>query len=90
MDVYLEGPSQVALFTYDNGTFVAHSFRDEPVEVSFVFQGKTLTDLDSGKRLDGMTRPVVPVNGHPRSGAQETVVKVTVPPHSFRAFQVGK
>ena len=69
---------------------MAHSFRDEPVEVSFAFKGKTLTDLESGKRLDGVTRPVIPVNGHPRTAEQETVVKVTVPPHSFRAFQIGK
>ena len=90
MDVYLEGPSQVALFTYDNGTFVAHSFQDRPVEVSFVFQGKRLTDIGSGMKIDGTARPVFPVNGHPRTGAQETVVKVTLPPHSFRAFKIDK
>ena len=90
MEVYMEGPSQVALFTYDNGTFVAHSFQDKPVEVSFVFRGKLLTDIGSGEKIDGAARPVVPVNGHPRTGAQETVVKVTLPPHSFRAFKIDR
>ena len=88
MDVYLEGPSQVSLFTYDNGTFVAHSFQDKPVEVAFVFQGKRLTDIGSGEKLAGASRPEMPVNGHPRTGRQETVVKVTLPPHSFRAFRI--
>ena len=88
MDVYMEGPSQVALFTYDNGTFVAHSFQDKPVEVSFVFKGDKLTDIESGKALDATKRPVSPVNGHPRTGEQETVVKATIPPHSFRAFKI--
>ena len=80
----------VALFTYDNGTFVAHSFQDKPVEVSFVFQGNRLTDIGSGMKIDGSARPVFPVNGHSRTGAQETVVKVTLPPHSFRAFKIDK
>jgi hypothetical protein len=89
MDVYMEGPSQVSLFTYDNGTFVAHSFQDKPVEVSFVFKGKVLVDIGSGELLEPATRPEMPVNGHPRTGAQESVVKVTLPPHSFRAFQIA-
>ena len=88
MDVYMEGPSQVSLFTYDNGTFVAHSFQDKPVEVSFVVKGKQVADIESGKVLEGTTRRENPVNGHPRTNAQETVVKVTIPPHSFRAFKI--
>ena len=84
----MEGPSQVALFTYDNGTFVAHFFQDKPVEVSFVFKGSQLKDLESGKDLGGTTRQESPVNGHPRTGARETLVKVTLPPHSFRAFKI--
>ena len=88
MDVYMEGPSQVALFTYDNGTFVAHSFRDTPVEVSFAVKGGKVTDLESGKALEGSRRPVSPVNGHPRTNEQELVVRTVIPPHSFRAFKI--
>ena len=65
MDVYMEGSSQVALFTYDNGTFVAHSFHDEPVEVSFAVKGKQVSDIESGKVLEGATRRENSVNGHP-------------------------
>jgi len=88
MDVYMEGPSQVALFTYDNGTFAAHSFHDKPVEVSFVFKGEKLTDIASGEALTGTGRVVSPVNGHPRTGEREMVVKAVIPPHSFRAFKI--
>ena len=41
-----------------------------------------------GKALEGAKRPVSPVNGHPRTGEQELVVKTTIPPHSFRAFKI--
>ena len=61
----MEGPSQVALFTYDNGTFVAHSFHDEPVEVSFAVKGKQVTDIESGKVLEGATRRENPVKVTP-------------------------
>ncbi|MDO4185060.1 MAG: hypothetical protein Q4D30_01010 [Bacteroidales bacterium] len=89
MDVYMEGPSQVAMFHYDNGTFAVHSFHNEPVEVSFVLsRGNALSDIASGQRISGEKRAFTPVNGHPREDCQETVVKVTIPPHSFRAFSI--
>ncbi|MBQ9499736.1 MAG: hypothetical protein IJR56_06510 [Bacteroidaceae bacterium] len=89
MDVYMEGPSQVAMFHYDNGTFAVHSFHNEPVEVSFVLsRGNALSDIASGQRISGEKRAFTPVNGHPREDRQETVVKVTIPPHSFRAFSI--
>ena len=36
LPVRLEARSRVSLFVYDNGTFIAHNFRDEAVEVSAV------------------------------------------------------
>ena len=89
MDVSMEGPAQVALFTYDNATFAAHSFHDTPVEVSFVLaRGTVLEDIATGETIAGTARPYTPVNGHPRENRQESVVKVTLPPHSFRAFHI--
>ena len=89
MDVYMEGPSQVAMFHYDNGTFAVHSFHNEPVEVSFVLsRGNALSDIASGQRISGEKRAFTPVNGHSREDRQDTVVKVTIPPHSFRAFRI--
>ncbi|MBQ9882949.1 MAG: hypothetical protein IJM43_00675, partial [Bacteroidaceae bacterium] len=89
LEVYMEGPSQVSFFNYDNGTFAVHSFHNEPVEVSFVLtQGNNLSDIASDAQINGEKRAFTPVNGHPREDRQETVVKVTVPPHSFRAFRI--
>ena len=85
----MEGPSQVAFFNYDNGTFAVHSFQDTPVEVSFVLdKGSGISDIASGEKMNGEKRNFTPVNGHPRENRQETVVKVTIPPHSFRAFRM--
>jgi hypothetical protein len=36
LPVRLEGPSKVSLFVYDNGTAIAHNFRDEAVQVTLV------------------------------------------------------
>lgn len=89
LGVYMEGPSQVAFFNYDNGTCALHSFHDTPVEVALVLQkGSGVSDVATGEKLQGEKRDYTPVNGHPRENRQETVVKVTIPPHSFRAFKI--
>lgn len=90
MDVCMEGPSRVALLTYDNGTFAALSFNDIPVEVSFAVKGKGISDIATGKAIAGESRNAVRVNGHPYSGEKETVVKTVIPPHSFRAFKIER
>ena len=89
LGVYMEGPSQVAFFNYDNGTCALHSFHDTPVEVALVLEkGNGVSDVATGEKINGEKRNFTPVNGHPRENRQETVVKVTIPPHSFRAFKI--
>ncbi|MDO5443856.1 MAG: hypothetical protein Q4G10_09315, partial [Bacteroidia bacterium] len=52
--VFIQGPSQVALFTYDNDTFVVHSFHDTPVDINAVVHGTDgLTDLTTGEVITG-------------------------------------
>ncbi len=86
-DVYIEGPSQVALMTYDNGTFVVHSFHHEPVTVNLVTRSKNgLTDLMSGEVFKGEIKPSQKING--RESFDTNVVTVTIPPHSFRGFKI--
>ena len=50
LDLYLEGPSKVSLFVYDNRTVIVENFNDEPVEVRLAgFSGPLqLTDLETG------------------------------------------
>lgn len=89
MDVYMEGPSQVALFTYDNDTFVVHSFHDVPVEINLVTkESKGLTDILTGENMPGTARRSERINGRPQYEAN--TVTVTIPPHSFRSFKINR
>ncbi len=87
LDLRVDGPAEVSLFVYDNGTFVVESFRDEACEVSVVLQGaKAVRDLETGEALQGQ---IVPEGqGFFRSpDAGKTVIKVPLKPHSYRAFR---
>jgi hypothetical protein len=87
LDARVDGPAEVSLFLYDNGTLVVESFRDEAAEVSLVLKsGKALRDLETGEALTGQ---VVPEGqGFFRSpDAGRAVVKVKLAPHSYRAFR---
>jgi len=50
---YIEGPSKVALFPYDNKTLVVENFNDEAVSVRVVINNKvnTLRNLITGEQL---------------------------------------
>ena len=51
LDLYLEGPSKVSLFLYDNKTVIVENFNDQPVDIRLVGNhGQlTLTDLETGE-----------------------------------------
>lgn len=87
LDVRMDGPAEVSLFLYDNGTFVVESFRDEASELSLVLQGaRTVRDLETGEALSG--RVVPEGQGFFRSpDAGRTVIEVPLKPHSYRAFE---
>ncbi len=88
LDVRLDGPAEVSLFLYDNGTLVVESFRDQAVEVGIVADGGTgsLRDLETGEILHGQKVPEG--RGFFRSAdAGKTVVRMSIKPHSYRAFQ---
>lgn len=85
--LHIEGPSQVALFPYDNGTFVVESFRDEPVTINVVTRkSKSIKDLDSGEVINGTNSQGERVLG--RKNYEVTKYSVVVQPHSFRGFSV--
>ena len=86
--VRLDGPSQVALFAYDNRTFIVESFLPNEAEVKIgTLGGATkLRDLVSGEIIAGQA----PAGNLPpgRSAMSESRVSfdVKVPPHSYRVF----
>lgn len=87
VDVYLQGPSQIALFTYDNGTFVVHSFRDSATQINLVVRGKNgVEDISTGECIKGTQGQSEKIYGRQRSDV--STCTVVIPPHSFRAFRI--
>ena len=86
---YIEGPSKVALFPYDNKTLVVENFNDETVSVKVVVceQVGSLSNLLTGEQLKPMVqKPVQGFFGRNRffgypEGA--SVFEISLPAHSY-------
>jgi len=85
--VRVDGPAQVALFVYDNNTFIVESFLPDTVQVRIVVDdGVTaLCDTLSGETLAG--EPILDWRGQ-RSG--KIGFEAAVNPHSYRVFRLDK
>ncbi len=84
---YIEGPSKVALFPYDNKTLVVENFNDNPVTLRIVVNSKvgSLQNLLTGEEL----KPAdVVINNHRFAPYREgqTVFDVTLAAHSYKAY----
>ena len=86
---YIEGPSKVALFPYDNKTLVVENFNDETVSLRVVInsQVSTLRNLLTGQQLQPAQIP--PVTGFFRYNRffgypdGSTVFDLQLPAHSY-------
>jgi hypothetical protein len=80
LPVRVEGPAQVALFLYDNDTFIVESFQPQGSEVKIVADKRfaRLRDMRTGQLLEGQ-----PYQG---GVAFDTVLF----PHSYRVFAAAK
>jgi hypothetical protein len=90
MYVRLDGPSQIAMFVYDNDTFIVESFRDEPVDVKVVADRRIskLKDILTSEELTGEAISTQPRRfGQATPAPDKTVFKMTIKPHSFRVFR---
>lgn len=89
LDAYLDAPSKVSLFMYDNRTLVVENFNDTPVDIAVMMnkdQAK-ITDLLTGDVLNAVS-PVIPDNPwYRRNMSTDVSFKMTLPPHSYRAFK---
>ncbi len=85
--VHLEAPSQVALFLYDNDTFIVESFLDHSTDIRLVVDEflPCVQDMLSGEILAG--EDLTAWNGQ-RTGKKG--YPVTLKPHSFRLFKAEK
>jgi hypothetical protein len=90
--VRIDGPSQVALFAYDNHTFIVESFLDHETDVKVSVAGgfTKLRDLVTGEVISGQEPP--PANPWLRRPDEEKrmVFHVHVLPHSYLVFAAEK
>ena len=91
MDLYIEGPSKVGLFMYDNRTFVVENFNDEPVEITVVGDPddvKLLKSLISDEEVAPAPAPQAGAMGGfwARYAPRKASFKITLKPHSYKAY----
>ncbi|MGH8297984.1 MAG: hypothetical protein ACRES6_01720 [Steroidobacteraceae bacterium] len=92
LPVRLEGPAQVSLFEYGNGSFVVESYLDQPVAVRVVGGFGQLTNLTTGVTLGGTPMPPIPGFLAPSAAAttsRQFGYELRIEPHSFLAFREG-
>ncbi len=90
--VRLDGPSQAALFAYDNNTFIVESYLpvETDVKISVLGNFMHLKNLVTGEILEGQLPPRRPRWQH--QDGEETRVSFTIHlmPHSYEVFQMEK
>jgi hypothetical protein len=89
--VRIDGPSQIALFAYDNNTFIVESYLpvETDVKISVTGHSTKLKNLVTGEIIDGQLPP--PVNRWPRRNEDDgNRVSFTAHllPHSYAVFAV--
>ena len=92
MDVYIEGPSKVSLFAYDNNTVVVENFNDTPVEIKLV-TSKEISSMNSlldDSTLQAETEGPVRSPWMRRSFEPKNRFTVVLPAHSYKAFEYKK
>ena len=85
LDFYMEGPSKVSLFLYDNRTLIVENFNDEPVDIKLVTEQQipTLTNLEDGSTVASKTENIF-IGYRPKPMQK---FALTVKPHSYMAFK---
>jgi hypothetical protein len=86
--VRVDGPSQVALFAYDNNTFIVESYLpiETDVTVSVAGEFTKLRNLVTGAEITAETSG----EGRWQSGGERVSFHVTLLPHSYSAFAAEK
>jgi hypothetical protein len=84
----LDGPAQVALFAYDNNTFIAENFSAAAtaVKISTLGNATKLTNLLTGEILDGKLPPPRGWNWRNEMTEDRVAFSAHLPPHSYAVF----
>ncbi len=92
--VRVDGPAQVALFAYDNHTFIVESFlpAETDVKVSVAGNFTQLKNLVTGETLNRQTQTKTRWQRRNGQGDDENRVSFNVhlPPHSYEVFAIEK
>jgi hypothetical protein len=91
LPVRLEGPAQVSLFEYGNGSFVVESYLDHPAAVRVIGNFAHLTNLTAGGISSGVPVPALPSFLVPSTSpaTPQLGYELRIEPHSFVAFHYG-
>jgi hypothetical protein len=86
--VVLDGPSQTALFAYDNQTFIVESYlpQETTVKLSVLGGATQLKNLVTGETIDRLPPPVRRGWYRPGSTEERISFDVKLPPHSYAVF----
>jgi hypothetical protein len=85
--IRIEGPAQVSLFVYDNGTFIVESFLPENVSIKVIIDkpAGSLVNIITGEEIIGKDAQDGRIWGRERDEVK--IFDVTIKPHSFLVFQ---
>jgi hypothetical protein len=86
--VRVDGPAQVALFAYDNGTFIVQNFSGTAADVKISTLGNSakLKNLGTGETLAGKLPPPHDWNWRTENLEDRVTFTTQLPPHSYAAF----
>jgi hypothetical protein len=84
----VDAPAQIALFAYDNNSFVVESYLPVDTTVSVALNGNiaSIIDLTSSQTIAGTVIRGGRGGGRGGGGPNGVRFAITIPPHSFRAF----
>jgi len=90
--VRLNGPGQVALFTYDNNTFIVESYLPTETDVTVSVTGEftQLKNLVTGEMISGQTPDQDQERRRREDRENRTSFTVHLPPHSYGVFAAEK
>jgi hypothetical protein len=90
--VRLDGPAQVALFAYDNDTFIAENYSaaQADVKISTLGTSTRLRNLVTGETLKGEPPPPHDWNWRNENIEDRVSFRTSLPPHSYTVLAVER
>jgi hypothetical protein len=88
--VRLDGPAEVALLAYDNGTFIVQNFSAAAADVKISTLGNSpgLKNLVTGETLKGTSPSPRGRNWRNETTEDRSVFNTHLPPHSYAVFRI--